>query len=81
MLFYGLPQAVRRGTAAEWLRTWRTARDATSALGDAAPAWVGNAWTLAWFSKEARRLRCSLTAATTADLEWNGDSNMSSSPE
>ena len=81
MLLYGLPQAVRRGTAAEWLRTWRTARDATSAPGDAAPAWLGNAWTLAWFAKEARRLRCSLTAATTADLEWNGDSNMSSSPE
>ena len=81
MLIYGLPQAVCRGAAMEWLRTWRTARDVTSVPGDAGPAWLGNAWTLAWFAKEARRLQCSPTAATTADLEWNGDSNISSSPE
>ena len=81
MLLYGLPQAVTRGMAAEWLRTWRAAREVTSAPGDRVPAWWGNVWTMAWFAKEAWRLRCGLTAATTADLEWNGDSNMSSSPE
>ena len=81
MLLYGLPQAIRRGTASEWLRTWRMAHDVVAAPQDAAPAWLGNIWTVGWFAREARRLRCSLTAATTADLEWNGDSDMFSSPE
>jgi predicted ATP-grasp superfamily ATP-dependent carboligase len=74
MLLYGLPQSVRTGRAQEWLQSWRQARDVTSAAGDRAPAWGGNAWTLGWFAREARRLRCGLTAATTADLEWNGPS-------
>lgn len=73
MLLYGLPKAVRTNTAGEWLQAWRAGREVTWAPGDAVPAWLGNAWTLTWFAKEAWRLRCGLTAATTADLEWNGD--------
>ncbi|MDB6072161.1 MAG: hypothetical protein JWL81_3332, partial [Verrucomicrobiales bacterium] len=73
MLLYGLPESVRKGAAGEWLRAWRAGREVTCAPGDARPAWLGNAWTLAWFSKEAWRLRLGLTAATTADLEWNGE--------
>jgi len=72
MLLYGLPQAVRRGLASEWLQTWRRAREATSQPGDRTPAWLGNGWTLLWFARAARRLQCGLTAATTEDLEWNG---------
>lgn len=73
MLLYGLPEAVRKNSADEWLRAWRVGREVAWAPGDAGPAWLGNAWTLAWFAKEAWRLRLGLTAATTADLEWNGD--------
>lgn len=81
MLLYGLPQAVHKAQAAEWLAFWRSAPEVTAAPGDPWPAWAGNFWTLAWFAAQAVRLRCGLTAATTADLEWNGPSDQYSSPE
>jgi hypothetical protein len=72
MAIFGLPTALRTGKISEWWRDYRRFEPMLNWPGDAA----GQA--MQWFSLlEAAYLAVSsgqsLKAATTADIEWNGD--------
>lgn len=68
---HGLPRAVRDGRFADWRRQARRGADVMAAPGDPLPVWGGLA-DAAVFGLRAVREGRSLTAAMTADIEWNG---------
>ena len=72
MLAAGLPMAVRGGTFAAWYRDWSRATDVLLAPGDSRPVF-GAVRDLAAFAQLALRQRCSLRAASTHDIEWDGE--------
>jgi len=72
MLLYGLP-GVRSGADwRRWINTMRTSRDVVSRRGDPWPTLM-QAASLAEFAARSWRLGLSPLAASTEDIEWNGD--------
>jgi hypothetical protein len=71
MWVYALPQALRQGKLAEWWQDWRHGRDVVGADGDRAPQW-GQLLCTAKLAQHARQAHMSPTAASTFDIEWNG---------
>lgn len=72
MLAAGLPDALRSGTFDRWHKDWSRATDVLIAPADAGPAF-GAARDVIAFARLALRYRCSLRAATTQDIEWDGE--------
>ncbi len=68
---HGLPSALRDGRVADWRVQGRTGSDAVAAPGDHGPV-LGALADAAAFALRAVRTGRSLTAAMTADIEWNG---------
>ncbi|HLO77186.1 MAG TPA: hypothetical protein VK196_12095 [Magnetospirillum sp.] len=72
MALVGLPRALAAGRLGTALADWRRAEDAVARPGDRGPAlsqWLALVEGLA----NAARHGCSPLAATTADIEWNGE--------
>ena len=69
---YGLPHARQTGGLEDWRRQRRDGRDALTRPGDRGPLAGALVDTLG-FGLRAVRRRQSLTAAMTADIEWNGE--------
>jgi predicted ATP-grasp superfamily ATP-dependent carboligase len=72
MLVYGLPRAMQPG---QWVHYWQQLFRAKDLLWDSRDLWIG--WRLAQmmlgFYGISRVQGISMTAATTFDIEWNGD--------
>lgn len=69
---FGLAAAVRERRLAQWASQIRAGRDVAGRPGDRAPFWGASLDGLA-FGRAARRRGTSTAAATTADIEWNGE--------
>lgn len=69
---YGLPAALMQRQIGKWLQTRRQSADVISAPRDAAPV-VGALIDASRLSLVAAGRGLSLTAASTADIEWNGE--------
>jgi len=69
---YGLGEARRTGRMADWTRQRREGVDALTLPGDQAPL-AGALIDTLGFGLRALARGQSLTAATTADIEWNGE--------
>ena len=72
MLAVGLPAAVRVGRVQRWQVDWRRARDVLAVAGDARPV-LGACCDLASDVGRALRAGCSVRAAMTRDIEWDGE--------
>ncbi|HUN21684.1 MAG TPA: hypothetical protein PK299_00970 [Anaerolineales bacterium] len=72
MWVYALPQALRQGKLSAWWQDWRQGRDVVGAVGDHAPLW-GQLLSTAKLVQRARQAHISPTAASTVDIEWNGE--------
>ncbi len=72
MWVLGLPQAIRTGRLREWCATLAKGRDAISRAGDRAPA-LGALVDAAAFAFKGLVMGISTNAATTCDIEWNGE--------
>jgi len=68
---HGLPTALRYGRLADWRAQGSQGSDAVAAPGDPGPV-LGALADAAVFGLRAVRTGRSLTAAMTADIEWNG---------
>jgi hypothetical protein len=71
MLTAGLQNASRSGTVRRWQHDWARATDVLSAPGDARPAFGAIRDILA-LTRLSMRHRCSVRAAATRDIEWDG---------
>ncbi|HTA38843.1 MAG TPA: hypothetical protein VK760_07200, partial [Candidatus Acidoferrales bacterium] len=73
MLFFAAPRALTQGGTArrELARAYAAADDVMTRDGDAGPLLAQIPGFLEIVLRAARR-RCSLLAAATADIEWNG---------
>ncbi len=72
MWLYGLPQALKESGLRRWLTAMRTSRDVIAQRGD--PAARLRQWaSLAEFMARGVRLGLAPLAASTEDIEWNGD--------
>ncbi len=69
---YGLPTALLNQRAAEWRERRRVSADVISAPGDSPPV-LGSLIDAARLGLIALLRRQSLAAASTADIEWNGE--------
>jgi hypothetical protein len=72
MLLLGLPRALRRSDLAGWRACLAAGRDAISRPGDRAPL-AGAVADAAAFFLGGLRHNISTNAATTRDIEWNGE--------
>lgn len=72
MLTYGLRQALAERRFGEWRQALRAGTDVIGAPGDRRPA-LGAVLDTLGFMAAARRAGISVTEATTADIEWNGE--------
>ena len=72
MLVFGLPLALREGRLGEWRKAMREGRDAIARPGDRRP-FFGAMLDGARFAFSGLRHGISTTAATTRDIEWNGE--------
>lgn len=72
MWVLGLPLAIRTGRLREWCVTITKGRDAISRPGDRAPA-LGALVDAAAFAFKGLAMGISTNAATTCDIEWNGE--------
>ncbi|MBN8501185.1 MAG: hypothetical protein J0M19_08560 [Sphingomonadales bacterium] len=72
MVLFGLPQALIRGTLREWRICWKAGRDVISRPGDRAPL-LGAMLDAARFTLNGWAHGISTNAATTRDMEWNGE--------
>lgn len=72
LLMLGLPQALRHGRMGALLRDWRAGRDVIGRPGDRWPA-LGAMLDAARFAVTAVQQRRSAAAATTVDIEWDGE--------
>ncbi|WP_416049841.1 ATP-grasp domain-containing protein [Cupriavidus basilensis] len=68
----GLYDMARRGRLGEWRRAFASADDVITRPGDRAPL-LGALRDLAAYGRLALSRRCSLRAATTRDIEWDGE--------
>lgn len=69
---FGLATAMRERRLGQWASQIRAGRDVAGRAGDRAPFWGASMDGLA-FVRAARRRGTSTAAATTADIEWNGE--------
>ena len=72
MLAVGLPAAVRAGQWRRWQADFTRARDVLAVPGDTRPA-LGACCDLASYVGRALHEGCSVRAATTRDIEWDGE--------
>ena len=72
MVVFGLPQAVRGARMRDWWRCMATGCDVVSRPGDRWPA-LGALCDAATFALMGLKHNISTNAATTYDLEWNGE--------
>jgi hypothetical protein len=72
MLAVGMPAAIRAGRLRRWHADWRRASDVLAIPGDGRPA-LGACCDLASYVGRALRAGCSVRAATTRDIEWDGE--------
>ena len=72
MWFFGLPRALSKGCLREWKSCLSRGRDAISQPGDRLPI-TGAVIDAACFSLKGIRHKISASAATTYDIEWNGE--------
>jgi hypothetical protein len=72
MLAVGLPSAIRRSTVKQWHYDWSRATDVLVVPGDKRPL-LGAVADIGAFVGIALRSRCSLRAASTRDIEWDGE--------
>lgn len=72
MLVYGLPGALRGGRFREWRRTMGRGRDVLARRDDPWPL-LGALGDAARFTIQGWRRGISASAATTRDIEWNGE--------
>jgi predicted ATP-grasp superfamily ATP-dependent carboligase len=72
MLGVGLPTAMRAGRLQSWYNDWRRATDVIAPSHDRKPA-LGALADLCSFAGLALQSRSSLRAATTRDIEWDGE--------
>lgn len=72
MLTYGLRQALAERRFREWRRALRAGTDVIGAPGDRRPPF-GAVFDTIGFMAAARRAGITVTEATTADIEWNGE--------
>jgi hypothetical protein len=72
MLGAGLPTAVRAGRFQSWYHDWRRATDVIAPSHDRKPA-LGGLADLCAFAGVAVKSGSSLRAATTRDIEWDGE--------
>ena len=72
MLIYALPGILEPGKLNSWQSAWNDSRDVLRDAGDPLPV-TRTLRVLSNNFREAIRLRCSLLAVTTRDLEWNGE--------
>ena len=72
MVLFGLPRAIAKGELAAWRACLAEGRDAISRPGDRTPL-VGSLVDAARFFAKARAHAISTNAATTYDIEWNGE--------
>lgn len=68
----GLRASLRRRPLADWWRDLRQSRDVICMVGDRMPM-LGGVLDLASHAGIAMRERCSLRAAATRDIEWDGE--------
>ena len=73
MLMYALPAALKHRTTGSLYRDMRQARDVLYAADDPLPALIAARLSLAEVMVRACRTRQRLTAASTFDIEWNGE--------
>ncbi len=72
MLFFGTRRAIMSGRPREWVRIFTNGTDAITRPGDRLPA-LGAALDTAHFAVTGLRRGISTSAATTYDIEWNGE--------
>ncbi|QZD91004.1 ATP-grasp domain-containing protein [Qipengyuania aurantiaca] len=72
MILFGLPRAIAKGELAAWRACLAEGRDAISRPGDRAPL-AGSLVDAARFFAKGRAHAISTNAATTYDIEWNGE--------
>ncbi|MDY7097239.1 MAG: ATP-grasp domain-containing protein [Pseudomonadota bacterium] len=72
MFLFGLPRAVAKRRLGAWWQCLQSGSDVIGAKGDALPV-AGAMWDALCFSIKGWRHRISTTAATTHDIEWNGE--------
>lgn len=72
MIVFGLPQAIRGGRLREWWDAMKAGRDAISRRGDRMPL-LGALADAGAFALIGLRRGISTNAATTYDIEWNGE--------
>lgn len=72
MWLRGLPMALAQGRLRAWYRAVSGGDDALAVPGDRLP-WLGALADAAGFALAGWRRGISATAATTADIEWNGE--------
>jgi hypothetical protein len=72
MLSVGLPAALRARRVRDWVHDWLRAKDVIAVSSDPKPA-LGALVDIGSFVRLAVRTRSSLRAATTRDIEWDGE--------
>jgi predicted ATP-grasp superfamily ATP-dependent carboligase len=72
MLVYGLPQSMRRGRTSQFIRDFVSSQDAVFRLLDPLPTLV-QAMAVGELAMLARHYHRNLLAASTADIEYNGE--------
>ncbi|GMN03137.1 ATP-grasp domain-containing protein [Erythrobacter sp. MTPC3] len=72
MVVFGLPQAIANGRLREWRETWEKGRDVLSRSDDRKPI-LGALIDAGSFALTGLKHGISTNAATTYDIEWNGE--------
>ncbi|MBV7256127.1 ATP-grasp domain-containing protein [Pacificimonas sp. WHA3] len=72
MVLFGLPQAFANGRLCEWRETWQKGRDVLSRSSDRKPI-LGALIDAGLFALTGFKHGMSTNAATTYDIEWNGE--------
>lgn len=72
MMSYGIGNMLRNKNASKWISTLKLGSDVIGAPKDRAPV-IGAIVDTVMFGLTGRKNKCSLTQATTIDIEWNGE--------
>lgn len=72
MVLFGLPQAIAKGRLSEWRETWSKGCDVLSRCDDRKPI-LGALIDASAFALTGLKHGISTNAATTYDIEWNGE--------
>ncbi len=72
MMSYGIGNMLRNKNASKWISTLKLGNDVIGAPKDRAPV-IGAIVDTVMFGLTGTKNKCSLTQATTIDIEWNGE--------